>query len=218
MWGGGSFLLFDRWRLCGGWGGGRGGGAASCCSTGDGSVGVGGWGGGSILLFDRWRLCGGWGGQLPVVRPLTALWGLGGGSSFLFRSGHPEHPGDKFYNTTVDVRPVRLHLAEQRGVLDRRQDSGADGRDERDSPTDSRAGGRDGRDSPTDSRDGGRDGEEPGASGDYHTVASFSAVSGVAEGKVDPHYGALESIRLLVHSDSQTWVILHTVSGGAATR
>ena len=36
---------------------------------------------------------------------------------YSFRSGAPEHPGDKFYNTTVEVLPVD-HINKKGGVLD----------------------------------------------------------------------------------------------------
>ncbi len=36
---------------------------------------------------------------------------------FLFKSGNPEHPGDKFYNTTVEVLPAS-HTEKQKGLLD----------------------------------------------------------------------------------------------------
>ena len=38
-------------------------------------------------------------------------------SSFFFKSGNPEHPGDKFYNTTVEILPEE-HTQKQPGVLD----------------------------------------------------------------------------------------------------
>lgn len=38
-------------------------------------------------------------------------------SRYLFRSGNTEHPGDKFYNTTVEIMPDD-HVKKQNGVLD----------------------------------------------------------------------------------------------------
>ena len=37
-------------------------------------------------------------------------------SSYLFHSGNSEHPGDKFYNTTVEVLPVD-HIGKADGIL-----------------------------------------------------------------------------------------------------
>ena len=36
---------------------------------------------------------------------------------YVFRSGAPEHPGDKFYNTTVEILPED-HVNKKEGVLD----------------------------------------------------------------------------------------------------
>ena len=36
---------------------------------------------------------------------------------FLFKSGNPEHPGDKFYNTIVEILPED-HVGKEAGVLD----------------------------------------------------------------------------------------------------
>ena len=35
---------------------------------------------------------------------------------YLFKSGNPEHPGDKFYNTTVEVLPS-THIGKEDGIL-----------------------------------------------------------------------------------------------------
>ncbi len=41
---------------------------------------------------------------------------------YLFKSGNPEHPGDKFYNTTVEVLPSR-HAGSEDGILNNRPNS-----------------------------------------------------------------------------------------------
>jgi len=37
-------------------------------------------------------------------------------SSYLFHSGNSEHPGDKFYNTTIEILPVD-HIVKADGIL-----------------------------------------------------------------------------------------------------
>lgn len=43
-------------------------------------------------------------------------------SRYVFRSGAPEHPGDKFYNTTVEILPED-HVNKKGGVLDNKSHS-----------------------------------------------------------------------------------------------
>ncbi|XP_030638641.1 alpha-1,3-mannosyl-glycoprotein 4-beta-N-acetylglucosaminyltransferase B [Chanos chanos] len=92
--------------------------------------------------------------------------------SYLFRSGNIETNGDKFYNTTVEVLPLRSSVKEsvRRGQFPCCQPS----------------------------------------SNGFIIIGSF--VNGVAEGEVKSELGELIAMRLVIHSDSDVWVLLSEIS------
>ena len=88
-------------------------------------------------------------------------------SRVYFKSGNPEHPGDKFFNTTVDLLPY-VSPGDSTGL--------------------------------TKDIDG------------FYTVANFSHETGIAEAMIDKLLGPISTVRLKVHSKSESWIILNEVS------
>ena len=92
-------------------------------------------------------------------------------SRVYFKSGNPEHPGDKFFNTTLDVQPY----VTPKETLPYFKDM-----------------------------DG------------FYTVANFSHETGVAEASLDKEFGPISTVRLKIHSKSESWVILNEVCTDSA--
>lgn len=95
---------------------------------------------------------------------------------YLFKSGNPEHPGDRFFNTTVEILPSE-HTAKQSGTLDNAQHRHA----------------------------------YPKTEDNFLIIGNFSHNTGVAEGNVDSEFGPIDTMRLRVLTESQSWVILNEV-------
>ena len=95
---------------------------------------------------------------------------------YTFKSGNPEHPGDKFYNTTVEVLPED-HVSKQSGVLDNAAHSHP----------------------------------YPKTDDSFLVIGNFNHVSGAAENTVDPTLGKINTLRLRVLTQSESWVILNEV-------
>jgi alpha-1,3-mannosylglycoprotein beta-1,4-N-acetylglucosaminyltransferase A/B len=114
--------------------------------------------------------------------------------SFLFRSGNSEHPEDKLpVNSSVEI------LLDS----DARLTSTQIGIDNPDEILDART--------PKDSR------SSPPLTPLVKTLDGFYIVgyfksSGVAEGTIPPEFGAIQSLRIRISSDSERWVILSEVS------
>ncbi|PWA18582.1 hypothetical protein CCH79_00005507 [Gambusia affinis] len=102
---------------------------------------------------------------------------------FFFRSGNIEHPGDKLFNTSVEVLPFDNIQAEKEALTDGREKKPKYHRTE--------------------------DGFiriVPSLTLLLLSPGSFQ--NGIAEGEVDPTFGPLEAMRLTVTTDSPVWVIL----------
>ncbi|KAK2170426.1 hypothetical protein LSH36_3g29011 [Paralvinella palmiformis] len=93
---------------------------------------------------------------------------------YLFHSGNSEHPGDKFYNTTIEILPVD-HIVKADGILSNQIHEHGYSRTE----------------------DG------------YLVINEFR--EGVAKGNVNESIGAVDTLRLRVLSQSETWVILSEI-------
>ena len=87
-------------------------------------------------------------------------------SRVYFKSGNPEHPGDKFFNTTVDLLPYVSPVSKLSYAKD------LDG---------------------------------------FYTVTNFSHETGIAEASIDKDLGPISTVRLKVHSKSESWAILNEV-------
>ena len=96
---------------------------------------------------------------------------------FLFRSGNPEHPGDRFYNTTVEVLP-QSHVEKQSGILDNAEQKTF----------------------------------YPQTEDNFLVVGNFSHLTGIAEGDLRAELGPINTLRLKVHSSSDSWIVLNEVS------
>ncbi|EMP24683.1 Alpha-1,3-mannosyl-glycoprotein 4-beta-N-acetylglucosaminyltransferase B [Chelonia mydas] len=149
---------------------------------------------------------------------------------FFFRSGNIEHPEDKLFNTTVEVLPFdslqsdKEALQEGRGTVfkyHRTSDGyiqieqavlwahayiGVDTRLKYTPQGDPRAG-----KVPTGTMPPVRLKELKKISGDGAPLSQSSFSKGVAEGEVDPSFGPLEAIRLVIQTDSPVWIILSEI-------
>ena len=83
-----------------------------------------------------------------------------------FKSGNPEHPGDKFFNTSVDIQPYVQ--PKETGEFSKDLDG-------------------------------------------FYTVANFSHETGVADATIETFFGPISTVRLKVHSKSESWVIINEV-------
>ena len=104
---------------------------------------------------------------------------------YLFHSGNPEHPGDRFYNTTVEVLPAKRPSSADEVLENQEPPLGA--------PAGSQF---------RVTEDG------------FYQINQFAVDSGVVEGIVPESLGMVEVLRLFVQSNSESWVILSEVSIG----